>query len=102
MPQAEQDAVLALSLDGKFQEVTDLYERLKPESRSIVFSDTVALAYLEQAKPMIEIGQELVAASLLAQAARLRPTDLYANFYLHEISTAQHDTTTALSLGASA
>lgn len=96
LPQAEQDAVLALSLDGRFQELTALYERLKPESRSIVFSDTVALAYLEQAKPMIEIGQELVAVPLLAQAARLRPTDLYANFNLYKISIAQHDTTAAL------
>jgi tetratricopeptide (TPR) repeat protein len=91
MPLAYQDALLALSLNGEHQTVIAQYEKDIPELRTAVLSDTVALAYLEQAKSSLDARDEIGARSDLEKVIQLRPFDLYANAYLYRIAYNSHD-----------
>ena len=62
------DLLSAFSRNERMGDVIALYEAFSPPYPTQEFSDTVALAYLEQ--------------GMLQRALDLRPGDLYANYYL--------------------
>jgi len=77
------DVLLAVSLAGQPADVLALYDRWQdalPRTRAV--SDTLALAYLDAARPYVEIGSQIGAAPLLEAALAFRPYDLYALYAL--------------------
>ncbi len=77
------DLLTALSLNGEFDAILDLYETAPLPTPTQIMSDTVALAYFRQG------GNT---KNGLVNAYRLRPNDLYANYYLWQSAIASGDT----------
>lgn len=77
-----QDIILAFHRAGSSKAVINYYESFLPPVPTRLISDTVALAYLQQAKVWLESENYPEAQSSLNRAINLRPSDLYANYYL--------------------
>lgn len=79
------DTLEAHSRAGHDADVIELYASCQAHpclTHGRLISDTVALAYLNQAQTQIDAGHPELARSLLQQVLKLRPFDLYTNYWL--------------------
>jgi len=77
------DVSIALGRAGQYERVTELYESAPPPQPMQTISDTVALAYLERGD-----------RDALERAIALRPSDLYANYFLWKWAQEERDIAT--------
>jgi tetratricopeptide (TPR) repeat protein len=86
-PLLYQDTVLSLSLVRSGYQAISFYETCSPPEVTPMISDTVAFSYLQKAQLSINMNELVAAGSTLRQVIALRPSDLYANYYLWQTAT---------------
>jgi tetratricopeptide (TPR) repeat protein len=86
------DILTAYSRAGRYEEVIAFYEGGRcPVQATQFLSDTVALAYLEQARTALRKGDEGLALQALDKTYALRPGDLYATYFFWREALAMND-----------
>ena len=74
--------LVGLSVTGRASEVQRWYGATGAGWHTGAMSDTLALTYLDTARPFVEMNDRNTAIPFLLQVLRFRPADLYANWCL--------------------
>ncbi len=89
------DTIVSYSLVGNDDQVLRTYEQIPPTVSSQVISDTIAIAYMRRLQAKMPSASKDESIEILRKVVRLRPNDLFANYYLWVLLSQQGQTSDA-------